>query len=106
MKVLLTGSTGQVGRALLALAPPATSITAPPRSELDLTRPETFRRFLDARPDIVVNAGAFTAVDRAEVDPDVAYATNRDGAAALAGQCARHGIPLIHLSTDYVFDGR
>jgi dTDP-4-dehydrorhamnose reductase len=106
MRLLLTGSTGQVGRMLVAIAPPATLIAAPPRAALDLARPETFTPFLDARPDVVVNAAAFTAVDLAEREPEAAFAVNRDGAAALARQCAERGIALIHLSTDYVFDGR
>lgn len=105
MKLLLTGSTGQVGRMILAIAPPAFRIAAPPRAELDLTQPQTFAPFLDAGPDVVINAGAYTAVDRAESERDLAFAVNRDAAAALAQQCAARGIPLIHFSTDYVFDG-
>jgi dTDP-4-dehydrorhamnose reductase len=91
---------------ILAIAPSAIRIAAPPRAALDLARPETFATFLDAGPDLVVNAAAFTDVDLAEREPGPAFAANRDGAAALAAQCAERGIPLIHLSTDYVFDGR
>lgn len=58
------------------------------------------------RPDVVVNAAAYTAVDRAESEADRCFAVNRDGAATVAAACAARGIPLVHLSTDYVFDGR
>jgi dTDP-4-dehydrorhamnose reductase len=90
---------------LLELAPAAMRLRAPARTELDLARPQTIARSLSPRPDLVINAAAFTAVDRAEVTPDAAFAVNRDGAAALARHCAAEGIPLIHFSTDYVFDG-
>jgi dTDP-4-dehydrorhamnose reductase len=105
MKVLLTGGSGQVGRMLIARAPASMQIAAPPRAKLDLTRPASLTGYLDQRPDVVVNTAAFTAVDRAEEAPDAAFAANRDGAGALARACAERGVPLIHLSTDYVFDG-
>ena len=60
----------------------------------------------EAAPSLVVNAAAYTAVDRAESEPDLAVAVNRDGPGNLASACAKAGIPLIHISTDYVFDGR
>lgn len=63
------------------------------------------RRAEDLRPDVVVNAAAYTAVDGAEVEPDRAFAVNRDGAAAAARAAAEMGVPFIHISTDYVFDG-
>jgi dTDP-4-dehydrorhamnose reductase len=105
MKVLLTGGAGQVGRMLIARAPAGLQIAAPPRAKLDLTHAASLTGYLDQRPDVVVNAAAFTAVDRAEAMPEAAFAANRDGAAALARACAERAIPLIHLSTDYVFDG-
>ena len=77
------------------------------RSECDITRMESVERYFDqAGPfDVVINAAAYTAVDRAESDARNAYAVNRDGAGNLARACARFGTPLIHTSTDYVFGG-
>lgn len=106
VKILLTGGSGQVGRLLLESAPASCRILAPPRAQLDVTRPETIVPWLAQAPDVVVNAAAYTAVDRAEKEADAAFATNRDGAAELARQCAALNLPVIHLSTDYVFDGR
>lgn len=106
MKVLVTGADGQVGRAVMASAPAGLQLHGVGRNAFDLTRPEQIRSGLDAyRPDLVVNCAAYTAVDRAEDEADLAMAVNRDGAADLAGALAERGIPLIHLSTDYVFDG-
>lgn len=106
VKVLLTGGRGQVGQAVLAQMPAAVRIDAPSRAELDLTRPASMAAWLDRRPDVVVNAAAFAAVEEAEERPEAAFAVNRDGAAELARQCAARGIALIQLSTDYVFDGQ
>jgi dTDP-4-dehydrorhamnose reductase len=76
------------------------------RPGLDLMQPESLERTLgELKPDLVVNAAAYTAVDQAERDPATAYAINRDGAGALAALAAVHDCPIIHLSTDYVFDG-
>jgi dTDP-4-dehydrorhamnose reductase len=73
---------------------------------LDVTDAEAVRRAVEQyAPDVVVNAAAYTAVDRAESEPEAAFAVNRDGAAHCAEACAVAGIPLIHFSTDYVFDG-
>jgi dTDP-4-dehydrorhamnose reductase len=74
---------------------------------LDITRKEDVHRALQScRPDLVVNCAAYTAVDKAEQEKDRAFAVNRDGAGFLAKACANLGIPIIHISTDYVFDGR
>jgi dTDP-4-dehydrorhamnose reductase len=105
--LLLVGANGQVGHEIAvrsALASVAcTSLT---RAELDVTRRDDVLRTLENHsPDVVVNASAYTAVDKAETEPDLAYAVNRDGAAHLAEACGRHNIPLVHISTDYVFDG-
>ena len=105
MRVVLFGGTGQVGRALAEMAG-TVDLIAPPRAQADLARPESLAAVLAARPDIVVNTAAYTAVDRAEDEPQAAFAANRDGPAALARLCAAARVPLIHLSTDYVFDGR
>jgi dTDP-4-dehydrorhamnose reductase len=102
--MVLFGGTGQVGRAL-AEAAGWIELIAPSRAQADLSRPESLGPVLAARPDLVVNAAAYTAVDRAEGEKEAAFAANRDGPAALARLCAAAGIPLIHLSTDYVFDG-
>lgn len=76
------------------------------RKALDITDAEAVSRVVaDVQPGVVVNAAAYTAVDRAEDEPEAAFAVNRDGAAHLAAAAFRAGIPLIHLSTDYVFDG-
>lgn len=106
VNVLVTGAAGQLGRALSATAWPGLALTAVPRTECDLTDAGGIARLLAAiAPDIVVNAAAYTAVDKAESEPERAFAVNRDGPAHLADACARQGAALIHVSTDYVFDG-
>jgi dTDP-4-dehydrorhamnose reductase len=106
MRLVVTGKNGQVVSALQALADDKLEIVTLGRPELDLARPETVARALrDARPDVVVSAAAYTAVDKAESEPDVAFAVNRDGARAVAQAANDIGVPVIHLSTDYVFDG-
>lgn len=107
MKVLVTGADGQVGRALMAARPPGLQLCPAGREVLDLTNSDQIRRCLDAeRPRVVVNCAAYTAVDKAESEIAVAMAVNRGGVAKLAAAMAERGIALIHLSTDYVFDGR
>ena len=106
MRVLVAGAEGQVGRALMAAAPRGLRLRATGRETFDLTRPARMRALLDAeRPDLVVNCAAYTAVDLAESETELALAVNRDGPAELAAALAERGIPLIHLSTDYVFAG-
>lgn len=107
MRVVVTGITGQVGGALVAGAAPEGVEWVPAgRDRLDLGAPDTIAAALAAlAPDAVVNPAAYTAVDAAEADAGTAFRVNRDGPAALAEACAGRGIPLIHLSTDYVFDG-
>jgi len=106
-KLLIIGSTGQLARALIARADPRVwTLTALDRTALDLSGltaiPAVLRR---AKPDLVINAAAYTAVDRAESEPEIAFAVNRDAPCAIARHCAEHDTPLIHASTDYVFDG-
>jgi dTDP-4-dehydrorhamnose reductase len=106
--VLVTGSSGQLGAALGALAPslPGAGMVVVGRPQFDFDRPETMVAVLrTTAPSLVVNAAAYTAVDKAETEPEAAYRANRDAPAALAAWCADAGIPLIHISTDYVFDG-
>jgi dTDP-4-dehydrorhamnose reductase len=107
MKLLVLGSGGQVGRELGRLAWPAGyDITAHDRDRIDITRPEAVAAAMAReRPDIVINAAAYTAVDRAESERDAAWAGNCTGPANLAAACHEARIPLVHLSTDYVFDG-
>ena len=107
MKLLVVGAQGQVARSLIEVANKRhISLVSLGRPELDLTRPETIKYWVKkAAPDFVVNAAAYTAVDNAENDEAAAKALNHIGAGVLAGICSDHNIPIIHLSTDYVFDG-
>lgn len=107
MKILLTGANGQVGWEIARRAPIlGHELIATDRSSLDISDAGSVARVLEASSaDLLINAAAYTAVDRAEQEPSLAYAVNRDGPAYLAAACARLGIPLLHLSTDYVFDG-
>ncbi len=85
---------------------PGVVVSCGARPDVDLTRPETLLPAMRAfGPDIVVNPAAYTAVDKAEAEPALAFAVNRDGAAAVAAAAAEVGAPVIQLSTDYVFDG-
>jgi dTDP-4-dehydrorhamnose reductase len=102
--ILVTGGSGQLASALAAAASGSLNVVG--RPVFDFDRPETVEAaFRAANPGLVVNAAAYTAVDAAETDADAAYRANRDGPALLARLCAASGIPLIHISTDYVFDG-
>ncbi len=105
--ILITGASGQLGHALATRAPAAgLPARAVGRPGLDFDAPETIAAALAAAdPALVVNAAAWTAVDAAEANADAAYRANRDGPATLATLCRARGIPLIHVSTDYVFDG-
>lgn len=106
MKLFVTGREGQLARSLLALSAPDVDVVAIGRPELDITDRASIERALDAhKPDIVVNAAAYTAVDRAESERDQAFAINRDGAENVALAAAEAGLPVIHVSTDYVFSG-
>ncbi|HTH97036.1 MAG TPA: dTDP-4-dehydrorhamnose reductase [Stellaceae bacterium] len=107
MKVLVTGSHGQIGRACLeAPWPKDWQLIGLDRAGLDITdRPSITTACERHRPDLVINLAAYTAVDRAESEPALAFAVNEAGPEHLAIACDRRRIPLIHLSTDYVFDG-
>jgi dTDP-4-dehydrorhamnose reductase len=107
MRVLIVGAGGQIGRALLATVPAGTEARALGLPQLDITRPaDVARTVRDVGPDIVVNAAGYTAVDRAETEPDAARAVNERGARHLAEAAADVGARMIHFSTDYVFDGK
>lgn len=108
MRLLIAGWHGQVARALIEAAPsrPEIKALAAGRPALDVRDPRSIERaFGDLSPTIVINTAAYTAVDKAETDEDAAFALNRDGARAFAQAAARRNIPIIHLSTHYVFDG-
>ena len=106
MKMLLTGVQGQVGSALLPLLPVLGTVVGLDRTHLDLADPDAVRAAVLAhRPQVILNAAAYTAVDRAETEPGLAHAVNAVAPGILA-ETARHiGAALIHYSTDYVFDG-
>ena len=107
MKVLVTGAEGQVGSEVVRLADDAFTVSAFDRRTMDITKRDDVNRRLDAvTPAIVVNCAAYTAVDRAEDEPELAHAVNADAVAMLGEACAARRVPIIHLSTDYVFDGR
>ena len=105
--ILVTGGGGQVGCELRRLArAEGTTIVAPARAELDIGDPDAVAAFVGARPwSAVINAAAHTAVDRAESDVVQAWRVNALGPAALAAAAREAGVPIVHLSTDYVFDG-
>jgi dTDP-4-dehydrorhamnose reductase len=107
MRVLVTGADGQVGQALTRAGwPDGTVVSAQNRTALDITDMAQIKtEVATLQPDLIVNAAAYTAVDRAESETARAEAVNRDGAANLARVCAERGIALLHISTDYVFDG-
>lgn len=106
-RILLLGGAGQVGLAFRRAAPVGWTVTAPSRVALDIAEAGCGNALAAAvdDADIVINAAAYTAVDKAETEAVAAYAANRNGPARLAQACARRGVPLLHLSTDYVFDG-
>ncbi|MDR6432292.1 dTDP-4-dehydrorhamnose reductase [Brucella pseudogrignonensis] len=108
MKIVVTGREGQVVQSLLEKASqrPDMQVIALGRPELDLAHPETVRRAITAiKPDLVVSAAAYTAVDLAEDEPELAFAINATGAQAVAEAAKVCGVPVIHISTDYVFAG-
>ncbi len=108
MKLLVLGGTGQVGSELINEGEKqGLVVVAPARVELDICQQNAVNEFIQLEsPDMVINAAAYTAVDKAESEPELAYAINCDAAANLARACAELKIPLLHLSTDYVFDGK
>ena len=104
--ILLTGAGGQLGRELAAALPAQADVIACDRARLDLARPEAIARVVhETAPAIIVNAAAYTAVDRAEEEPARAFAINARAPELLAQAALRAGALLIHFSTDYVFDG-
>ncbi|MBU1396881.1 MAG: dTDP-4-dehydrorhamnose reductase [Gammaproteobacteria bacterium] len=107
VRILLTGVNGQVGWELQRTLAPLGEVIAVDRSRLDLADTAGIRRAVDAiAPDLIVNPAAYTAVDQAESEPDLAHAINAAAPGELAQAAAARGIPLVHFSTDYVFDGK
>jgi dTDP-4-dehydrorhamnose reductase len=105
--LLVIGSTGLLARALVGeAARQGCPLVALGRPDCDLADPASLARTIrEVKPSAIVNAGAYTAVDRAESELDLAFAINRDGAAAIAREAASRNLPLVHVSTDQVFDG-
>ena len=104
MRILLLGAGGQLGQEISRLLPQAIGLS---HSQLDLGDAKGLARaFGEHRPQLVINAAAYTAVDRAEEEREQAFEVNCEGAARVAQECARQGLPLVHFSTDYVFPGQ
>jgi dTDP-4-dehydrorhamnose reductase len=105
-RILIVGSAGQVGRELQRSFAGTGELLCWDREELDLAAEDQVRAMVrTTRPDLILNAAAYTAVDRAESEPELAMAINADAPRILAEEAKQRGIPLIHYSTDYVFDG-
>ncbi|SOZ55450.1 TDP-rhamnose synthetase, NAD(P)-binding [Cupriavidus taiwanensis] len=103
---LVTGSNGQVGFELRRSLAPLGKVVALDRSSCDLTRPDDIRRVVrEFQPDVIVNPAAYTAVDKAESEPELAYAINGTAVEVMAAEAKALGSLLVHYSTDYVFDG-
>lgn len=106
MKVLVCGRNGQVAQALQSALAGLGEVHLLGREQLDLAHPQQLRAPLrELRPDLVINAAAYTAVDQAESEPQLAFTINAEAPRVLAEEAAHLGVPLIHYSTDYVFDG-
>src|SRR5579871_5131275 len=107
LRILLTGKTGQVGHELSKCLSPLGQLAAPERHEMDLSNASEISRFVRAFvPHLIVNAGAYTAVDQAEKEREIATVINAAAPATLAAEAKKISAILVHYSTDYVFDGR
>ncbi|MFN6961311.1 MAG: SDR family oxidoreductase, partial [Rhodocyclaceae bacterium] len=107
MKILLTGKDGQLGFELQRALAPLGTLVAVGRAQCDLARADAIRRLVaEVRPRIIVNAAAYTAVDKAEADAEEAYAINATAPGLLGEAAAQCDALIVHYSTDYVFDGR
>lgn len=107
MKILVTGAQGQVGRALSVMAPPGAVLIPVSHAELDIGDFPAVEAFVASnRPGVIINAAAYTAVDKAESEAELAHRVNATGPANLARVASLHGARLLHISTDFVFDGR
>jgi dTDP-4-dehydrorhamnose reductase len=107
MQILLIGAAGQLGQELQQTLNPLGKVVAVQRETLDLTQPDRIQQIIaETAPDVIVNAAAYTAVDKAELEPDVAEAVNSVAPRVMAEAADRLKAPLVHVSTDYVFDGQ
>lgn len=107
LRILIIGKNGQVSRALQSRLADTGELIVRGSDQLDLARPDQLRSRIDAlHPDLIINAAAHTAVDQAESEPELAFAINATAPGILALAANELGVPLIHYSTDYVFDGR
>lgn len=106
MKILVTGKDGQVGHELMKTLAPLGKVVGVDLKECDLSQSAAIDALLErVKPDIIVNPAAYTEVDKAESEPTIAHAVNAQAPKILARYAARHNLPMIHFSTDYVFDG-
>ncbi|MEX6675154.1 dTDP-4-dehydrorhamnose reductase [Pseudomonas sp. W2Oct36] len=106
LRILISGQQGQVSQALQQRLQNMGELIVLGRDQLDLSQPESIRPVVrDIKPDLIINAAAHTAVDQAESEPDLAFAINATSPGVFAEEAAALGIPLVHYSTDYVFDG-
>ena len=106
MKILITGINGQVGHALMQQLNDH-ELVGLTRKDCDLTNPDQIKRVIDQhQPDLIINPGAYTNVDQAEDEPELAFQINRDAPKVMAEKAREYDIPFIHFSTDYVFDGK
>jgi dTDP-4-dehydrorhamnose reductase len=106
MKILLTGKDGQIGFALHKKLAPLGEVIATNRHELNLENSDEIRIFIEKiKPDIIINTGAYTEVDKAEIEIELAHKVNAEAPEVLAEKASQFNIPIIHFSTDYVFDG-
>lgn len=106
MKALILGATGQVGRALAASAPAGAQVIVLGRSACDIAHRGAAEKVIsEAAPDLVINAAAYTAVDKAECEPEIAGRLNREAPGEIAAAAKAAGARMIHISTDFVFDG-
>lgn len=105
-KVLLTGSSGQVGWELKESLYGQCHLISPERKDFDLSEPESLReKIIEWKPDLIFNPAAYTAVDQAETDHELAFAINAESPKVMAQEAEKLGIPIVHYSTDYIFDG-
>ena len=106
MRLLVTGATGQVGGELVSILAPLGEVIAPTRAEMDLAKPSSVQSLVRAiKPHWIISAGAYTAVDKAETEPELAHAINAESVGILGTEAAAIGATVLHYSTDYVFNG-
>ena len=107
MRIAITGSEGQIGWELVRALQPIATVSGLTSGDVDLTdSPELRRRLRDINPDLIINAAGYTAVDRAELEPQIATAVNATAVGVIGDEARRLGAAVVHFSTDYVFDGR